>query len=260
MTTDELKKQLNILNMRHLSANLDDFIAKATKNRLSPLAILEQVTKLELEESKRRSVESRLRSSRVNERKWRPIEDFDWNWPKTIDRLAVENLLSLAFLEEPANAILVGPSSLGKTMIARNLVYKAVMAGKNAIIIEAVDLIRQLEEIDSARTLRSRLQYFGRPSLLVIDEIGYLSYSQRAGDLLFQLISHRYEKTSTVVTTNLAFKDWGTIFPAAACVSALLERLLHRAEIISITGDSYRMKEADERKGNTKGKRKESAK
>lgn len=245
---EDLKPELTKLKLHYLENHLSEVLAKASKAKWDYQTFLTEVVRLEIEEIKRRSVESRLRSSRVNVCKWRPLVEFNWSWPKKIDREAIEALFHLNFLEEPANVVFIGPSSLGKTMIARNLVHQAVLSGHHAVFVEANDLLRELSDLDSARMLHNRLKFYAKPKLLVIDEIGYLSFSQRAGDLLFQLISQRYEKCSTVITTNVNFKDWGTIFPNAACVSALLERLLHRAEIIAIEGTSYRMKEADERK------------
>lgn len=248
----EIKRQLADLRLHYLASNLDDFVARITKGHLPPVSILEEMCRLESAEKTRRSIDSRLRTSRVNTRKWKPLADFDWSWPKKIDRPVIERLLTLNFLDEPANIVLMGPASLGKTTIARNLVHTAALAGRSALFVEAHDLLHELESIDSARGLHVRLKYYARPSLLVIDELGYLSFSSRAGDLMFQLISARYEKNSTVVTTNVAFKEWGTIFPAVSCVSAMLERLLHRSEVITIEGDSYRMKEAESRKNKLK--------
>jgi DNA replication protein DnaC len=241
-----------MLRLNYLAANLDDFISRMTKSKASALTMIEQIVKFELDEVKKRSTESRMKMSKVYARKWRPMADFDWNWPKKIDRKAVEKLFDLNFLEDAANVILMGPSSIGKSMIARNLVHHAVMKGHQALFLEAVDVLRELDEIDSSRRLHARMKHYGRQKLLVIDEIGYLSFSSKAGDLLFQLINERYEKASTIITTNVNFKEWGQIFPQAACISAMLERLLHRAEIITIEGDTYRMKEASERSNKTK--------
>ena len=249
---EELCRDLDALKLKYLAGNLDNFISSVTKSKTAPLTMIEQIARLELDEAKNRSLASSLNASKVNSRKWRPMADFDWSWPTKIDRSAVERLFELNFLSEPANVILIGPSSLGKSMIARNLVYHGVTKGHQAMFVEASDLLTELDDIDSARQLHAKLKYYARPKLLVIDEIGYLSFSARAGDLLFQLISQRYEKTSTIVTTNVNFKEWGKIFPQAACVSALLERLLHSAEIISIEGESYRMKEAAERNDKAK--------
>jgi DNA replication protein DnaC len=256
MNDDTICKKLESLKLNYLAANMDKFITEATKAKMSPQAVIEYMVRLECDESKRRSIESRMRQSKVDSRKWRTMADFDWNWPKKINRRAVEKLFDLTFLEEPANVILMGPSSLGKSMIARNLVHHAVMQGHNALFIDAAAALNELDEIDSARQLRAKMKYYSRPRLLVIDEVGFLSFSTRAGDLLFQLISERYEKSSIVVTTNVNFKEWGKIFPQAACVSAMLERLLHRAEIINIEGESYRMKEAGERNDTSKASKK----
>lgn len=244
---EDLCRDLESLKLPYLANNLDAFIAAVTAAKSPPLSIIEQLVRHELKEAKQKTLETRLNASKVNSRKWRSIADFDWSWPTKIDRAAVERLFELHFLSEPANAVFLGPSSVGKSMLARNLAFHAVMKGYQTLFVEASALLSDLENIDSPRLLSARLKYYARPKLLVIDELGYLSSSSRAGDLLFQLINQRYEKVATVITTNVNFKDWGTIFPQVACVSAMLERLLHRAEIISIEGASYRMKEAKAR-------------
>ena len=130
-------------------------------------------------------------------------------------------------------------------MLAKNLVHQAVLAGHSARFITASDLILDLTAQETARGLDRRLRAYARPALLCIDEIGYLSYDAHAADLLFQVVSRRYEQKSIVLTTNLAFKDWNTIFPNASCAVALIDRLTHHAEILTIEGESYRKREAE---------------
>ena len=199
----------------------------------------------EAAERGRRSLERRLRDAHIG--RFKPLADFDWSWPEQVDRAALEDLMSLQFLAEASNIVLVGPNGVGKTMCACNLGYQAVMAGHTALFVTAGQLLGDLAALDSDSALRRRLRHHAAPDLLLIDEMGYLSYSNRHADLLFELVSRRYEHKSTVVTTNRAFADWGAVFPNAACVVSLVDRLMHRAEIIRIEGASYRAKEAQER-------------
>jgi DNA replication protein DnaC len=173
------------------------------------------------------------------------MADFDWAWPKALDRAAVERVLGLGFLEEGGNVILAGAQGLGKTMIARNVAHQAVLQGHSVRCATAAELLLDLGGQETSRALERRLRAYVKPRLLALDELGYLTYDNRAADLLFQVISRRYERASILVTTNLAFKDWGTVFPNAACVTALIDRLTHHAEIIAISGESYRRREAE---------------
>jgi DNA replication protein DnaC len=151
------------------------------------------------------------------------------------------------FLEEAANAILVGPNGVGKSTIARNIAHQAVLAGHTVLCTSAGHMLNELAGADGDRALRHRLALYARPRLLVLDEIGYLSYSNRHADLLFEIVSRRYQEKSTLITTNRPFAEWGEVFPNAACVVSLVDRLVHNAEIIPIEGESYRLKEAKER-------------
>jgi DNA replication protein DnaC len=167
----------------------------------------------------------------------------------------VEELMTLQFLKEASNVVLVGPNGVGKTMCACNLGYQAVLAGHTALFTTAGNLLGELAALDSDSALRRKLRQYAAPDLLVIDEVGYLSYSNRHADLLFELVSRRYQHKSTVVTTNRAFAEWGQVFPNAACVVSLVDRLMHRAEVVRIDGASYRAKEADERNAQRKAER-----
>jgi len=205
-------------------------------------------------ERARRSLERRLSSAHIG--RFKPIADFDWHWPEQCDRLAITELMSLEFLKTATNAILVGASGLGKTTIAQNIAQQAVMHGHTVLFTTAGQLLGDLAALDSDSALRRRLRFYAAPTLLVIDEMGYLSYSNRHADLLFELISRRHEQKSTLVTTNKSFAEWSEVFPNAACVVALIDRLVHNAEIIAIKGKSYRQKEAQERAEQRRKKRK----
>ena len=196
----------------------------------------------EQKERARRSLERRIGRSRLG--RFKPMSDFDWAWPKRIDRDAVERALSLDFLEQSRNVVLVAPQGLGKTMIAQNIAHQALLGGHSALFITAAQLLLDLGSQDSARALDRRLRYYCSRPLLCLDEIGYLSYDARNADLLFQVVSRRYERKSLVLTTNLPFSDWPSIFPSAACTTALIDRVVHHSEIIAIEGESYRRRDA----------------
>jgi DNA replication protein DnaC len=199
----------------------------------------------EADERARRSLERRVQQAHLG--RFKPLCDFDWQWPKRCDRDAITALLSLHFLKEHANIVLQGHNGLGKTMLAKNIAQQALLEGHTVLFATAGQLLGDLTAIDSDSQLRRRLQHYTAPDFLLIDEVGYLSYSNRHADLLFQLISRRYDTRSTLITTNRPFAEWSEVFPNAACVVSLVDRLVHNAHVIAIEGDSYRLKEARER-------------
>jgi DNA replication protein DnaC len=204
-----------------------------------------QMLAWEAAERSRRSLERRLRAAHIG--RFKPLADFDWSWPRQCDRTALQDLMTLEFMKDAGNVVLVGPNGVGKTMCAANIGYQAVLAGHTVLFTTAGQLLGDLAALDSDSALRRRLRQYAAPDLLLIDEVGYLSYSNRHADLLFELVNRRYQHKSTVVTTNRAFAEWGEVFPNAACVVSLIDRLMHRAEVVRIEGDSYRAKEAQER-------------
>jgi DNA replication protein DnaC len=206
---------------------------------------VEQLILWEEQERLRRSLERRLQAARIG--RFKPLCDFDWTWPKRCDRGAVEALMSLDFLKEAANVVLIGPNGVGKSMLAQNLAHQALVNGATVLFTTAGQMLGELAALDSDSALRRRLRHYAAPDLLVIDEVGYLSYGNRHADLLFELVSRRYQTKSTLVTTNRAFVEWSEVFPNAACVVSLVDRLIHNAEVIAIEGESYRLKEARQR-------------
>lgn len=243
MSRTELHQKLVGLNLSRLADDLDDFLARCTKQRLSPEAVVEHLVRIELAERERRSLERRMKRSRLG--RFKPMADFDWSWPKSIDREPIDRALSGALVKERGNLVLVAAQGLGKTMIARNIAHAAVLAGHSALFVEAAQMLLDLGGRDSARALEQRLRHYARPDVLCIDEVGYLSFDARAADLLFQVVSRRYQQKSVVITTNLAFSDWPTIFPNASCLVALIDRLTHHADVATIDGESYRRREAE---------------
>ncbi|MGH8787292.1 MAG: IS21-like element helper ATPase IstB [Cupriavidus necator] len=200
-----------------------------------------------------RSLQRRVRAARLG--RFKSLSDFDWQWPERIDRAAVEELMTLAFLKEATNVVLIGPNGVGKSTLAQNVAHQALLQGHTVLFTSAGQMLGELAALDSDSALRKRLHRYAAPDLLLIDEVGYLSYGNRHADLLFELISRRYEARSTIVTTNKPFAAWSEVFPNAACVVSLVDRLVHRAEVISIEGESYRLKEARERAEQRSSKR-----
>jgi DNA replication protein DnaC len=245
MTDDNLEHELITLKLHWLAANLNDVIARATKSRSGPREILAEIARAELHDRSARSTERRLKDARLGRVK--PMTEFDWAWPRSIDREAIEKALALDFLNDDANVILAGPQGVGKSQIARNIAHNAVMAGHTALVTTAANLVNDLGSQESSRALESRIRHYLKPGILVVDEIGYLSFDCRAADLFFQVVSRRYESGPMVLTTNLTFKEWTTVFPGAACLVAMIDRLTHHSEIIPIDADSYRSRENQER-------------
>ncbi len=235
-TGNELRERAQALRLNGVLAHWDEACGQPW---------LVQLVQWEDDERARRSMERRMRRAAIGA--FKPIADFDWSWPTACDRAAIEELLGLQFMAEAVNAVLIGPNGIGKSTIARNLAHRALAAGHTVLFVNAGVLLSELAALDSASVLSRRLRHYAGIDLLCIDEVGYLSYSNRYADLLFELVSRRYERKSTVVTTNKAFADWHEVFPNAACVVSLIDRLVHHAEIIALEGESWRLKEAKER-------------
>jgi DNA replication protein DnaC len=172
------------------------------------------------------------------------LESFQWTWPRKINRLQVQNLFRLRFIEEKANVIFLGGVGLGKTHLATALAYATCQKGHAVLFTTAVDVINTLASAQSAGRLKPALSRYLKPAVLILDELGYLPIDKTGADLLFQIISQRYERGSIVVTSNRVFKRWSEIFNNdSTLTSALLDRLLHHAETVLIEGKSYRMKD-----------------
>ena len=238
-----LATDLRRLALNRTADELNDIIAQSTRKRWSATVLLEHIVAAELEEKQRRSVESRLKRARLG--RFKPLADWDWEWPTALDRPALERILSLDFLAHGDNVVFLGAQGLGKTMLAKNIAHQAILAGKTALFTTAADLLLDLNGQETARALERRLRHYTRPALLCVDELGYLAYDARAADLIFQIVSRRYEHRSLLITTNLPFKNWDTVFPNASCAVALIDRLTHHVEILRIEGRSFRRREAE---------------
>lgn len=240
---NSLPAQLRQIGLLAVPAQLDDFLARATKNRWSPHQIIEQVAQAEIAERSRRSLERRLRLSGV--KRFKPMADFDWSWPVRIERDVIERALTLDFIAEARNLVLVGRNGLGKTMIAQNICNAAVLAGHSVLFRSAAALLEELHR-QTPDGRRRKLRTYGNVGILCVDEVGYLSFDDRAADLLYEVINRRYERKSVILTTNRAFKEWNEVFPNATCIVTLLDRLLHHADVTVIEGESYRVRESEQ--------------
>jgi len=229
------ESRLRALNLHGLLAHLEE-VRQAPW--LLPLLDWEE------QERARRGLERRLRRARLGA--YRPMADFDWSWPKRIDRAQVEDLFRLDWLASATNVVLAGPNGVGKTMIAKNLAYQAVLAGASARFLTASELLNTLADQTTSQSLQRKLALALQPQLLVLDELGYLSYDSRHADLLFEVVSRRYLQRPILLTTNKPFAEWADVFPNAASVVTLVDRLVHRSELVAIEGDSYRLKESKE--------------
>jgi DNA replication protein DnaC len=237
--SDDLKTRANKLRLYGLVENWD---------RYGGLPWVAEFVELEESVRARRSREYRIRNANIGA--FKSMLDFDWKHPKKIDRRLIQDLLGLGFIGEGVNVVLLGPNGVGKTMIAQNLAHAAVLAGHPTRFVVASEMLTELAAHDGAM-LKHRLKPYVNAKLLVIDEVGYLRYDNRYADLLYEVIRQRYERRrSVVVSTNKAFAEWNTVFESAACLVTLVDRLCHRAEIVEIHGESYRMKEAKARRAN----------
>jgi len=234
-TTDDLRERAHALGLHGLLEHWDD---KNDQPSLEPQLTWEEA------ERHRRSLERRIRNAKIG--RFKPMADFDWSWPKTIDRDQIEDLFDFRWVDENTNVVLVGPNGVGKSMIAQNLAHQALIHGYTARVLSASELLNDLAAQEGAYSLQRRLRRYTRPQLLCIDELGYLSYDNRHADLLFEVVTRRYGNKPILITTNKPFAEWNEVFPNATCVVTLVDRLVHHAEIVKIDGESYRLKEAKE--------------
>lgn len=237
-----LREQLQLLRLRYVGEHYAALASDAAQKHWSHVDYLARLVDGETHLRHQRAVERRLAAARLPSRKL--LEDFQWSWPKKINRPQVQNLFRLAFLPDKANVIFLGGVGVGKTHLASALAYAACLAGHSVRFTTAVDIINTLTAAQIHHRLKAEIKKLLAPTLLVVDEVGYLPIDKTGANLLFQVISERYERGSIVLTTNQPFKAWPKIFnDDSTLTSAVLDRLLHHAETVVIEGRSYRMKD-----------------
>ncbi len=236
-----LPGHLEMLGLPFMRDNFDALANQASQKGSSHVDYLAALANGEAGLRRERSIKRRIKFARFPVVK--TLEQFRWNWPTAINRATVQNLFRLKFIDDKTNVIMLGGVGLGKTHLATALGYAACLEGRSVLFTTAVDAINTLSAAQAAKRLKAELKKYLTPSLLCLDELGFLPIDKHGADLLFQIISLRYEQGSTVITSNRAYKDWPGIFNNdSTLTSAILDRLLHHAETIVIEGKSYRMK------------------
>lgn len=237
-----LDHHLKYLKLSFMQDNCQGLAQQAAEKHWSHLDYLEKLVDGEAAMRRDRSIERRIRMARFPVIK--TLDQFNWSWPKNINRLQVQNLFRLNFINEKANVIFLGGVGIGKTHLASALGYAACLKGHSVLFATAIDVINTLAAAQAAGRMKQELKKYTRPALLICDELGFLPIDKAGADLLFQVISLRYEQGALVITSNRAFKDWPEIFNNdSTLTSAILDRLLHHAETVLIEGKSYRMKD-----------------
>ncbi len=233
---------LAYLKLPGITEHYETLMQKAIHDNWSHLQFLTQMIELEATSREQRAIERKIKAARFPVMK--SLQQYNFSWPKKINELQIRDLFRLQFLKQPENIIFMSTVGLGKSHLATALGHQACLQGHSVLFINAIDAINDLIVAKKAGKLKHQLRKYIKPSLLILDELGYLPIDKLGADLLFQIISGRYEQGATIITTNRAYKEWPEIFNNdSTLTSALLDRLLHHAQTVVIEGPSYRMKE-----------------
>lgn len=238
----QLETQLLRLHLHHIKSHYQAAATTAAEQQCSYVDYLAWLIEGETTLRDNRSIERRIRNARFPVLK--TLEEFQWSWPKKINRPQIQNLFRLAFVATQTNVVLIGNVGLGKTHLSIALGHAACLNGHTVLFTTAVDIINTLAAAQSAGRLKRELARYLKPAILIVDELGYLPIDKHGADLLFQIISQRYERAPMVITTNRSYKHWSQLFNNdSTLTSAILDRVLHHAETVIIEGKSFRMKD-----------------
>ncbi len=236
---EDLTEVLRHLSLTTMAQHYEKLGVEAARDGLCHVEYLRLLAEAETAARYERSVQRRTKAARLPVLK--TLEQFDWSWPKKINRAQIQDLFRLRFIEQNTNAVFIGGVGLGKTHFALALAHSACLHNIPTLFASAVEIVNVLSAAQAANALAKTLKAYVWPQLLVIDELGYLPMDKRGADLLFQVISARYERSTTIITANTAYKHWAPIFNNdATLTSAFLDRLLHHCETVTIEGKSYR--------------------
>jgi DNA replication protein DnaC len=241
LTADRIRCHAERLHLANLGVELESLVARAEAAQMGYLEFVDLLLDEEVGVRESRRVTNALKLSSLPHHK--RLSDFDFSFQPELDPRQVKDLATLGFVSGRANVALLGPPGVGKTMIAVGLAIAACQAGFSIYFTTVDDLVRNLAEAESLGRFAKKLQTYLKPSVLVVDEVGYLPLDRRQANMVFQLVSRRYERGSMIVTSNKAFGEWGSILGDDVLASAILDRLLHHCEVITINGPSYRLKD-----------------
>lgn len=237
---DRIRGMLADLKMPGSLEALDPILQGVDGGALTAAEAIEQVLSAQIQLRNNRRLQAAMRSSRLPAVKL--LSDFDFSFQPSIRREQIESLHELGFVERKENVVLLGPPGVGKTHLAISLAIAAAQSGRRVYYGTLADLIHSLEEAQAAGKLLQRMKVLTHPAVLVVDEIGYLPVSRTGAMLFFQMIARRYERASTILTSNKGFEEWGEVFSDEVMAAALIDRLLHHCHIINIRGNSFRMR------------------
>jgi len=244
LTMERLKTNLESLKMKNTLEILDNYLERAVKDELNVVDVLDHIFCEEASAKRRRAYDKQLQMSGFPIKK--ELDTFDFAFQPSIDKRQIEELSTMRFLENAENIVFLGPPGVGKTHLACALGMAAARHRFSTYYLNCHTLIEQLKKAHFENRLPDKLRTLGKYKLLIIDEIGYLPMDIQGANLFFQLIARRYEKVSTIFTSNKTFSQWNEVFADMTIASAILDRVLHHCTVINIKGESYRLKERKE--------------